>query len=1390
VISLAKLLFDVNRQLDIPTLILEAKSGKRYGSIDGASELVYKKSMMNPNELSFKVSKYIDGKVNYLWDNITDLKTIYIPEYEEKFQVSVNYSDDELEEKSLTGIDLCAAELGQIKIRGLEVNTDEDLKAHNYNITKFYNGDNHDLSLIHRVLKRCPHYKLEHVDSTLCDLSFEFSADDISVYDFLTGDVAEKIQCLFVFDSMTRSIKVYDLCSTCNDCYDEVIGKDQNDWKHYRDDFHDVCPKCGKTNIRHGYGKDTTVLIDRENIATSITRETDVDSLKNCFHVSGGDDLIDAAFMMSNPNGSQYIYRLTDDMMDEMPDEFKDAWNNYYELYKNYNTTKTFNIDNNLKRAFDTIVGIISSLGEGEEPYSSYKNHITPTLKGMKSLVAAYYNAIDLESFIKTSMCPSYKIEEYDKYEALARLNSNNLGNGITKNNFIAIPGLDGNTTKTIVNNAVLKKAKTLVNTALYDIEIVNSEFQYNANGEGVWNGIFSIEDRQNDDDATNTITNINYQEIAYKEGKELSEEIKNLIKSPVTVYINDDIVTYCKNNIEKVIADSDLPVANELYNLDISEEYFDEMIPLYSIANLGILNDVIQSCLDTLTEQITNSKNGSSVITELKSYYKKYEGRMKKITSEINIKNSYIDTIVEYEEAFNSQIKQVHEILDIEKYMKKKSLDGMNLWDLFNYYRREDTYKNEHIISDNIKSSNVSLLQYADYLFKFAEKELIKASTPQMTINGNLYNLLMLPEFEPILELFEVGNWIRVRTDINEEKAEDSIYKLRLLSYQINFDEQESIDVEFSTVTQTWSGMRDIQNILETAQTIGTSFDGVKREVEKTIDVTKTVSGWVNDGLDLTNQKIVSNANNQSIVIDDHGILARKYDDITETYDKGQLKIFNNGLYTTSDNWESIDAGIGAISYIDPETRNQVDDFGVIAKTVIGKLILGEKLGIYNGDASLKFTKNGLSVSNDKNTININPNGNVFEILKGAEQQMCIDDNGNIYLKGSIEATSGKFKGSIESGSTITGSVISGGTLSGTVINNGNGTFSVDGNGRIVAKSGKIAAFEINQDYIYGEQGDVDKQIIRIGVDGIVATDIDGSTVRHTHSCSTYTSADSNALTIIDNNGLTLSSHGSYIGIDFVYENNNCLTIASDGIYFMESNGTYYIHSDGTAKLAGIEVTGAITAADRILATGGLSSSSNINLNSSDTSKRSITTSFADSKIHDMLVQGSDLLTTAIGWEGSSDYKTKLILRGQEVRLKNASGEMVTSDERLKNSLAQLDEFDDVFMDLEPISFKYNNGSSGRKHFGFGASQVRDTFLNHGFTTKDFGGFVQTTASENDEDYEGLTDPMGLIYTEFVSWNTHMIQKTIKELNETKQEVTDLQKKYDNLVEFVGFTG
>lgn len=160
---------------------------------------------------------------------------------------------------------------------------------------------------------------------------------------------------------------------------------------------------------------------------------------------------------------------------------------------------------------------------------------------------------------------------------------------------------------------------------------------------------------------------------------------------------------------------------------------------------------------------------------------------------------------------------------------------------------------------------------------------------------------------------------------------------------------------------------------------------------------------------------------------------------------------------------------------------------------------------------------------------------------------------------------------------------------------------------------------------------------------------------------------------------------------------------------------------------------------------------------------------------------------TSLVGLPASmyENEPTTTKLRGNAVVLGSA-GSITPSDERLKNSFKPLDEFDNVYMDIEPCAFKYNNGTSGRNHFGAKAGNVKEAFEKHGYTMKEFGGFVQIKDSPKNEDYSGIDDPMGLIYTEFVMWNMHMIQKLYKKIEEQKKEIDSLKESVSFLMERV----
>lgn len=108
-------------------------------------------------------------------------------------------------------------------------------------------------------------------------------------------------------------------------------------------------------------------------------------------------------------------------------------------------------------------------------------------------------------------------------------------------------------------------------------------------------------------------------------------------------------------------------------------------------------------------------------------------------------------------------------------------------------------------------------------------------------------------------------------------------------------------------------------------------------------------------------------------------------------------------------------------------------------------------------------------------------------------------------------------------------------------------------------------------------------------------------------------------------------------------------------------------------------------------------------------------------------------------------------------------------SDARIKNTVCGIDEkYTAFFKLLRPVTFKYNNGRSGRLHVGFIAQEVLQALEKSGLTSQDFAGYVKA-----ESDTEGLDGYELLIrYSEFTALNTFMIQRLIEEYRNLKNEL------------------
>jgi len=270
-----KIIFDINNVVDTPTLLLQNRNFDTIDIISDIHDLIYKENLNSQNELSFTIYKYLNNKKNRTWDLVTDSKIIYIPEFKERFEIKTSIKESDNTQKYISAISLCESELSGIKLYNIEINTKEDILNANYDVnfpTVFYRNpenyihydwsnskyDNYtdedkknairNSSLLHRLLEKAPHYSIKHVDSSLMDIQRIFSISDTDIYSELINEISEEFNCLFLFDSMTREIYVYDLYNTCKKC-------------GYRGDFSAFCPERGSNEYNGQYGNDTSIFI-------------------------------------------------------------------------------------------------------------------------------------------------------------------------------------------------------------------------------------------------------------------------------------------------------------------------------------------------------------------------------------------------------------------------------------------------------------------------------------------------------------------------------------------------------------------------------------------------------------------------------------------------------------------------------------------------------------------------------------------------------------------------------------------------------------------------------------------------------------------------------------------------------------------------------------------------------------------------------------------------------------------------------------------------------------------------------------------------------------------------------------------------------------------------
>ena len=124
---------------------------------------------------------------------------------------------------------------------------------------------------------------------------------------------------------------------------------------------------------------------------------------------------------------------------------------------------------------------------------------------------------------------------------------------------------------------------------------------------------------------------------------------------------------------------------------------------------------------------------------------------------------------------------------------------------------------------------------------------------------------------------------------------------------------------------------------------------------------------------------------------------------------------------------------------------------------------------------------------------------------------------------------------------------------------------------------------------------------------------------------------------------------------------------------------------------------------------------------------------------------------------------------------VKLSSGSAVTSDCNLKKDIdCFTDEYEVLFNNLKPKTYKYIDGTSGRTHTGFIAQDVKEALDVANLKTEDFAAYVSFPLESGGE-------TLALRYEEFIALNTHMIQKCLSKISSLEDEIKSLKETINN---------
>lgn len=307
----------------------------------------------------------------------------------------------------------------------------------------------------------------------------------------------------------------------------------------------------------------------------------------------------------------------------------------------------------------------------------------------------------------------------------------------------------------------------------------------------------------------------------------------------------------------------------------------------------------------------------------ENKSYLANLKN-LQEIREALANKQQSIASIEDQIQAIQDRAQQVSEEISIEKNFAPDSLDRLSL------FLREDEYSDDCFCVTDI-DTDLDKINTQKELLVAAQKELKKISQPKLSFSASMKNIYAIPEFEPILNQFKLGSFIKV------QMRKGYIKKARLLEVQLAFSDLSNFSCTFGDLLSA-KDQGDIHaDLLAQAVNAGKTVANGSSYWQKGYDVATAIDEKIRQGLIDATTSIKTNSAGQDISWDNYGIHLRKK--IDGVLDKHEGWITNNKFLYSDDNFQTSKSVFG--NY----TIEGQEYWGILAGCVRAGLIEGSTI-------------------------------------------------------------------------------------------------------------------------------------------------------------------------------------------------------------------------------------------------------------------------------------------------------------------------------------------------------------------------------------------------------------------------------------------------------------